>query len=170
MIGQDVLGWIGSKLQMPLQSKINWFGVVLAVLVGISAASGQTGGKAPGDRPAKAYNPKATAAFAEVALKRAEMEAELESLLLDYTDEYPRLKELIFSVGRIKAESERLTAIPQDQMEKATVALGKLIVRKIEAEVELWKLQQSYADGHPEVKRAKKRVDVFEAAIKEILG
>lgn len=151
-------------------SKISYLCVLTIALLGVSAASGQTGAKAAGDRPAKGYNPKATAAFAEVALKRVEMEAELESLLLDYTEEYPRVKELRFAVARIKKEADRLTAIPQDQTEKATAALGKIVVRKIDAEVDLWKLQESYADGHPEVKRAKKRVDIFEAAIKEILG
>ena len=44
------------------------------------------------------------------------------------------------------------------------------MVRKVEAEVDLWRLQQSYADGHPDVKRAKRRLEIFEKAIKEILG
>jgi hypothetical protein len=44
------------------------------------------------------------------------------------------------------------------------------MVRKVESEIDLWKLQQSYADGHPDVRRAKKRVEIFEKAIKEILG
>ncbi len=44
------------------------------------------------------------------------------------------------------------------------------MVRKVDAEVELWRLQQALADNHPDVKKAKKKVEIFEAAIKEILG
>ena len=135
-----------------------------------AVAAGQ-GAKKPmaNDGPGSG-NSRATAAYAEVALRRAEMEADLESLLLDYTDDFPRVKELKFALGRMKAESDRLTAIPATEKEKATTALGRLVVRKIDLEIELWKLQQNYAEGHPNVKRARKRVEVFENAIKEILG
>lgn len=113
---------------------------------------------------------KATAAYAEVALKRADVEAELESLLVEYTDEFPKVKELRFALARIDAEAIRLGSIKAADRERATAALGKLMVRKVEAEIELWKVQQDYADAHPDVKRAKKKVEIYEKAIKEVLG
>ena len=113
---------------------------------------------------------KATAAYAEVALKRADAEAELESLVVEYTDEFPKVKELRFALARNDAEATRLGSIKAADRERATAALGKLMVRKVEAEVELWKVQQDYADAHPDVKRAKKKVEIYEKAIKEILG
>jgi len=154
---------------MRFQLAVNLLALVFVAMLAVTV-SGQTVRKASGDGAAKAANPKGSAAYAEVALRRAEMEADLESLLLDYTDDFPRVKELKFALGRVKTESDRLTAIPEAEKEKATTALGKLIVRKIETEIELWKLQQNYAEGHPEVRRARKRVEVFENAIKEILG
>lgn len=140
------------------------------LLFGTSVADGQTNRKptAAADPPATASS--ATAAFAEIALKRAEFEADLEALLVDYTDDFPKVKELRFGLTRIEAEIERLKAMKLDARERATSALGKLMVRKVESEIELWKLQQSYADAHPEVRRAKKRVEIFEKAINEILG
>ena len=120
--------------------------------------------------PPSAQAAKATAAYAEVALKRADVEAELEALLIDYTDDFPKVKELKYELSRIEGESVRLNAIKAAERDKATAALGKLMVRKVEAEVDLWKVQQDYADAHPEVKRAKKKVEIFEKAIKEILG
>ena len=112
----------------------------------------------------------ATAAFAEIALKRAEFEADLEAFLVDYTDDFPKVKELRFALTKIEADSERLKALKATDRDRATSALGKLMVRKVESEIELWKLQLSYADGHPEVRRAKKRVEIFEKAIKEVLS
>jgi hypothetical protein len=134
------------------------------------AADGQTNRKPVPTPEPSVGNSTATAAFAEIALKRTEFEADLEALLVDYTDDFPRVKELRFALTKVEAESERLKALKAADHDRATSALGKLMVRKVEAEIELWKLQQSYADGHPEVRRAKKRVEIFEKAIKEILG
>lgn len=142
--------------------------VILALLVTAGAVSAQTNRKPV---PARLVpDVKATAAFAEVALKRTDFEADLEALLVDYTDEFPKVKELKYALTRIEAESARLMAIKPSERGKATSALGKLMVRKVEAEVDLWKLQSDYADTHPEVRRAKKKVEIFEKAIREILG
>jgi hypothetical protein len=49
------------------------------------------------------------------------------------------------------------------------LALGKLIVRKIELETNLWNLKAQYKDDYPDVRKAKQKVAVFERAIREIL-
>jgi hypothetical protein len=111
-----------------------------------------------------------TAAYSEVLLRETELKAEVESLAGEYTDEYPKVKESRFALGLIQKEKARLLTTNPAEAEKLTLSLGKLMVRKVDADVELWRLQQSLADNHPDVKRAKKKVEVFEAAIKEILG
>ena len=143
---------------------------LLFLTIGALSVEGQTNRKpSPTPEPSTGGST-STAAFAEIALKRAEFEADLEALLVDYTDDFPKGKELRFALTRIEAESARLKALKDADLDRATSALGKLMVRKVESEIELWKLQQSYADGHPNVRRAKKRVEIFEKAIKEILG
>ncbi len=113
---------------------------------------------------------RASSAYAEILLRRTEHESDLESLLLDYTDEFPRVKELKFSLSLIQKEAAGLLLIKPADSSKLTLALGRLIVRKIELETDVWRLRQSYADGHPEVKRARRKVEIFEKAIREILG
>ena len=140
------------------------------LIFGALSVSGQTNRKPVPTPEPSIGSSTATAAFAEIALKRAEFEADLEGFLVDYTDDFPKVKELRFALTKIEAESERLKALKATDRDRATSALGKLMVRKVESEIELWKLQQSYADGHPEVRRAKKRVEIFEKAIKEILS
>ena len=148
---------------------ISRFLIPVVVVIGTVSALGQAPPK-PVPTPTIAQSAKATAAYAEVALKRADVEAELESFLVEYTDEFPRVKELKYALTRIDVEGSRLGSIKPGERDRATAALGKLMVRKVEAEIELWKVQQDYADEHPEVKRAKKKVEIFEKAIKEILG
>jgi peptidoglycan hydrolase CwlO-like protein len=113
---------------------------------------------------------RASAAYAEVLLRRTEIEADLESMLVEYTEDYPKVKQERFELGLIGKESERLLAVKAGETSKLTAALGKLIVRKVELQGELWNLQQQLGDAHPDVKRAKRKVEIFESAIKEILG
>ena len=141
--------------------------VILAF--GIVSSIGQTQPRAV-PTPTIVQGAKATAAYAEVALKRADIEAELESLLVEYTDEFPKVKELKYALARIDVEATRLGSIKTADRDRASAALGKLMVRKVEAEIGLWKLQEDYADTHPEVKRAKRKVEIYERAIKDILG
>jgi len=63
----------------------------------------------------------------------------------------------------------RILAVNSAESGKLTLALGKLIVRKIELETDLWNLRRQYNDDHTEVKRAKRKAEVYERAIKEIL-
>jgi uncharacterized protein involved in exopolysaccharide biosynthesis len=112
---------------------------------------------------------KSSPAYAEVLLRRTERESELEEFLLDYTDEFPKVKEIKFELGLINREMDKILAINASESGKLTLALGKLIVRKIELETDLWNLRRQYNDDHPEVKRAKRKVEAFERAIKEIL-
>lgn len=113
---------------------------------------------------------KSSAAFAEVLLKRTELEADLESLLVEYTEDYPKVKQERFELDLIVKESDRLLATKAGDAAKLSAALGKLIVRKVELQGDLWNLQQQLGDAHPDVKRAKRKVEIFERAIKEILG
>jgi uncharacterized protein involved in exopolysaccharide biosynthesis len=112
---------------------------------------------------------KSTPAYAEIVLRRAELEAEVESLLIGYTEEFPKVKELRFEMESLKKEFSRLSGVDPVERSKLSSALGKLLVRKAGHETDLWSLRQKYDDNHPEVKRAKRRVEIYENSIKAIL-
>jgi hypothetical protein len=113
---------------------------------------------------------KSTPAFAEVILRKTELESELESLLISYTEEFPKVKAIRFELEILKKQIERLAAVKSAESAKLTLALGKLLVRKAELETDLWNLRGKYDENHAEVKRAKRKVEIYEASIKEILG
>ncbi|HKP67946.1 MAG TPA: hypothetical protein VJV05_01605, partial [Pyrinomonadaceae bacterium] len=108
-------------------------------------------------------------AYAELLLKKTELQSELEGLVLEYTDEYPRVKELRYVLSLCDRDTLRLGKVKAADAGKLTQALGKLMTRKLDLENELWRLQSNYADAHPEVKRAKRRVEIFENAIDQVL-
>jgi len=65
---------------------------------------------------------------------------------------------------------DRVLAAKPADTPKLSQALGKLMLRKVELETQLDTLRARYKDDHPDVKKARKKVETFEAAIKEILG
>ena len=112
---------------------------------------------------------KSSPAYAELLLRKTERESELEEFALDYTDEFPKVKEIKYELSSINKAMEKLLAVSAAETDKLTLALGKLMVRKVEIETDLWNLSRQYNADHPEVKRAKRKVDIYEKAIREIL-
>ena len=117
--------------------------------------------------PAAAQSVKSSPAYAEVLLRKTELLSELEALLVEYTEEYSKVKEIRFETGLLQKELDRLTAA--GDASKLSAALGRLMVRKCQVGVDLWALQQQFNDQHTDVKRAKRKSEIFEAAINEIL-
>jgi len=54
--------------------------------------------------------------------------------------------------------------------QKLSAALGRLILSKAGHQTKLRLLRLQYSDDHPVVRRQRKTVEIYEAAIKEILG
>ena len=112
---------------------------------------------------------KATPAYAEVLLRKTDLEASLEDLTVSYTDDFPKVRETRYELGLINAALEKLLAVGVAESSKMTLALGKLLVRRAELETDLWSLKNRYGDEQVEVKRAARKVAVFDKAVGEIL-
>ena len=113
---------------------------------------------------------KSSPAYAELLLHKTELNSDLDSLLVDYTEEYPKVKTIRVELSFLNVEMDRLFTVNAAEAGKLTIALGKLMLRKVELETELVTLRAQYKDDHPDVHKAKKKVETFESAIKEILG
>ena len=108
-------------------------------------------------------------AFAEILLRKTELQADLEAYSADYTATNPKLLDMRFEISSLDKETERIFALRPADESKLTLALGKLMVRKAAISTELNRLSRTYNKEHPEVKRTVKKLDIFESAIKEIL-
>ena len=113
---------------------------------------------------------KSSPAYAELVLKRTELRSELESLILDYTEDFPKIKEIRLVLALYDRDIGRINRVKAEDSSKLTLALGKLMLRRIELETELVNLQKNYKEEHPDVKRAKKKVEIYESAISDILN
>src|SRR5688572_10888435 len=108
-------------------------------------------------------------AYAEVLIRKTDVLADIEAFAADYTEANPRMVDLRFEAASLERAFEKILAVKPAEAGKLTLALGKLLVRRAAFETELDRLSRSYAKDHPDVKRAKRRVEIFDAAIKEVL-
>ena len=74
-----------------------------------------------------------------------------------------------FETGLLQKEMDRLLTQNVTDASRLSAALGKLMARKCELETDLWNLQKQFNDQHPDVKRARRKAEIFENAIIEIL-
>ncbi len=145
--------------------------ISIFLFVSVTAVWGQASAvKKPEQEKTLTNAASASPAYAELLLRKTELRSDLESLILEYTEEFPKVKEFRFVLGVIDRDIARLAKVKPADSGKLTLALGKLIVRRIELETDMWNLQRNYKDEHPEVKRAKRKVDIYETAISEILN
>ena len=150
------------------------FGFVAGIAVFLMASAVASFGQAADKRSETAKpsaNPAASSpAYAELLLKKTELQSDLESLVLEYTEEYPKVKEIRYVLSLLDRDIARLAKVKASDSGRLTLALGKLLARRIELETDLWGLQRNYKDEHPDVKRAKRRVEIYENAIAEIIN
>ena len=145
---------------------------ILIFLCSISCFA-QQAKKAPAQSPATASSSgqavKFTPAYAEILLRKTELESVLEDFSEEYTEDHPKVRESRYQLGLIEKDLARLLSYGSGDLSRMTLALGKLLVRRAEHETALWSLKTRFSDEHPDVKRAKRRVSTFDKAIAEIL-
>ena len=112
---------------------------------------------------------KGTPAYAEVLLRKTELLADLEAFTPDYTEANPKILELRAELASIDRSLTRILAVKPAEAGRLTEALGRMMVKKAALEADLSHLSRQYNKDYPDVKRAQRRVDLYESAINDIL-
>jgi hypothetical protein len=145
---------------------------IIILLGSFSCFAQQQAKNPPASRSAvnsSAQPAKSTPAFAEVLLRKTELESMLEDFSETYTDDYPKVKETRYQLSLIEKDLAKLLSFGSSDLSRLTLALGKLLVRRAELNTALWSLKTRFGDDHPDVKSAARRVSTFEKAVAEIL-
>ncbi|MBC7798437.1 MAG: hypothetical protein H7Z37_16330 [Pyrinomonadaceae bacterium] len=104
---------------------------------------------------------KSSAAYGEIIAALAEAKVDLKILLFDYKEAAPQVVAKRQLIESYQTEIGKLEAMPTTIAPKLTLALGRLLVKKIEAGAELNELTKEYAEEYPSVKKARIRLQVF---------
>jgi transcriptional regulator GlxA family with amidase domain len=156
------------------QMKINLVRCLVVIsffLMTTAAADGQTRSrKSDESAPVRAsIEVRSSAAFAEVIFRRTELEGALQELLVSYKEEFPKVKNARYELNLIEAELNKMRKTKASEAGRLTLALGKLIVGRSRAATDYWILKNRYSDQHPAAKKAKRRFEIYDKAITEIL-
>lgn len=112
---------------------------------------------------------KSSPAYAELILRRTGIKADLEEMLISYTEDFPKVKDARAEIDLINFELSRLLDTKVADSCRLSESLGKLMMKKIDIELELKVLSQKYNADHPNVLRTKRKLEVYDKAIIEIL-
>jgi hypothetical protein len=155
---------------MSWKNSLSLFLLIAAAALSAAAQTAPKKTALPQPTPAASSSAvKSSPAYAEILLRRTELFSDLEALLIDYTEDFPKVKQLRHENELLTKELERLLAVNPAETGKLTLALGKLMVRRAELETDLWSLRQQFNDEHPDVKRARRKAEIYETAIREIM-
>jgi uncharacterized protein involved in exopolysaccharide biosynthesis len=114
-------------------------------------------------------DPKATPAYAALVLRKAAVEAELESLSGMFTDEHPGVGSKRFELNAVRFELEKLQATESSRVPKLSDAYGRLVLRKVAVEAGLNDLLGSFTPRHPEVLKKRAELLALERELEDIL-
>lgn len=142
--------------------------LMLIMLVGVSTASAQK--ERPKTDKTDSSVVHASAAFSEILAQKALVEADLKILLTDYKEDYIGVREKQAEFALLNTALRNLEKTPAAEISKLTLALGKLVVKKIEVEAELKTLLEDYTEDFPAVKKARTRLGVYEEEIRKLLA
>lgn len=143
--------------------------IFTAICIFFAASTFAAGQKNSGS-PETVFSIKSSPAYAEILLRKTELLADIDAFGADYTEASPKMIELRAELASLDKSLEKVFAVRPSETGKLTQALGKLIVKKAAFDADLSRLLRTYSKEHPEIKRAQRKVDRFDAAIGEILN
>ncbi len=112
---------------------------------------------------------KSSPAYSALILKRTLVKADLEEMLVTYTEDFPKVVDARHEIDLLNFELTRLLETNVTESCKLSDSLGQLILKKTEIEMELWNLKKKYKEDHPEIIRTKRKLNTFEKGIVEVL-
>jgi len=114
-------------------------------------------------------DPKTTPAYSMLIQRKVKVQAELETLLNQYTSEWPAAKRLRYELDAIEAEMNTMAETMAPKIVRLTSGYGSLILRKISLTAELQALLQGYGSDWPEAKTRRKELNLLEGELQEIM-
>lgn len=112
---------------------------------------------------------KSSPAYATLILHRTNVRAGLEEMLVTYTEDFPKVVDARHEIDLINFELSRLLDTKVTDSCRLSDSLGQLMLKKTEIQMLIWNLKKKYNDDHPDVQRAKKKLEIYEKAVAEIL-
>jgi type II secretory pathway component PulL len=138
--------------------------LVLALLALVTTAYGQ---KAVVTQP---VDPKTTPAYSMLIERRVKVQAHLETLLNDYTSDWPPATKLQAELDALKTEMKKMNEIDQPLIPKLTSGVGAMILRKTVLVSEIKELLEEESSDWPPLKEKQRELELLDKQIQRVLS
>jgi len=114
-------------------------------------------------------DPRTSEAYSLLIQRKAKLQSELETLLSEYSGEWPAAKRLQFELDALKSEMKKMAAVDQPKVSKLTVGYGRLILRKVLLSGEIDTLLREESSDWPTTKERQRELELLDREIQKIM-
>ena len=114
-------------------------------------------------------DPKTSEAYSLLVQRKVKLQAELETLLREYSGEWPPAKQLQFEFDALKAELKKMAEVDQSKVSKLTPGYGRLILRKVALSGEIDTLLREQSSEWPASKEKQRELELLDQEIQKIM-
>jgi hypothetical protein len=115
-------------------------------------------------------DPRTTPAYSMLIERRVKVQAELETLLNEYSSEWPPAKKLQAELDALKIEMKKMSETEQPLIPKLTSGVGALILRKATLITEIKMMAEERESEWPEAKEKQRELELLNKQIEKILS
>ena len=114
-------------------------------------------------------DPRTSEAYSLLSQRKAKLQAELETLLREYSGEWPAAKRLQFELDTLKSEMKKMAVVDQSKISKLTAGYGGLILRKVSLSGEIDTLLREEGSEWPTTKERQRELELLDQEIQKLM-
>jgi len=114
-------------------------------------------------------DPKVSEAYSLLIQRKAKVQSELETLVTEYSREWPPAKQLQFELDALKAEMKKMSDVDESKVSKLTSGYGGLILRKAFLTGEVQFLSEDESPEWPLTKEKQRELELLDKEILKLM-
>jgi len=118
--------------------------------------------------PNKEVDPRTTPAYSMLVERRAKVQAHLETLLSEYTSDWPATKKLQAEFDALRLEMKKMSEADQTMIPKLTSGYGMLILRKTALAGDIQSLLETEGSDWPPLKEKQRELELLDRQIQKL--
>lgn len=123
-----------------------------------------------GQKPANPEtDPKITQAYSLLIQRRVKVQAELESVVSEYSSDHFIAKRLQFEFDELKSEMKKMIEVDETKISKLTPGYGSLILRRVALATEVHVLKEEAGPEWPTFKERQRELELLDKEIAKVM-
>jgi len=114
-------------------------------------------------------NPRTTQAYCMLIQEKVKLQAELESLVSEYSSDWPKSKRVQFELDTLKSEMKKMAEVEESKVIKLTAGYGSLVLRRIVLATDAHVLLEEEGQEWPTFKQKQRELELLDKEIQKLM-